>query len=247
MGIGLTCTWYDAPQGCGFGWGRGGVLRHGPFGARAESKSEVAMSPENAELIVAVGAVVGTLICLFNAGVAWRRRAAARAAAVVFVDVRMEKAPREPESALAAAVSAVPIGVRVERVDPGRVEFRIPRDTGLLPFVRGLVGRLDVRVEGGGARVLGFTDNRGVRRSAVIALAIALGVGLPVVALITLLLVRFVVGSADPGVRWQVLQVLQVVHVLWPPWLLLWVGGRYQRVVEGLLAQAVDRVRFRAE
>jgi hypothetical protein len=44
----------------------------------------------------------------------------------------------------------------------------------------------------------------------------------------------FVATSPEPAVRWQSLQMLQVVHVLWPPFLF---GGLYRRVVRGVKAE----------
>lgn len=205
------------------------------------------MSPETAELIVLVGAVAGVVVSVSNAAAAGRRWLSVRRRSFPFVEVEVEQDSGGFERMLASTLSVVPIGVRVETAEAGRVEFRIPYETGLLPFVRGLVGRIEVREEGGGrVRLRGSTDVRGVRRSAVIAMAVSLAIGLPVVAVITWLLLAFVVHSPEPGIRWQALQVLQIVHVLWPPWLLLWIGRRNQRVVEGLLAQAVERVRFQS-
>ena len=59
---------------------------------------------------------------------------------------------------------------------------------------------------------------RGVRRT---ALGIILGLGLPVLFVVGWVVWVFVVSSDDPAVRWQVFQTLQVVHVLWPPFLLM--------------------------
>lgn len=44
----------------------------------------------------------------------------------------------------------------------------------------------------------------------------------------------YVAPSPDPDVRWQSLQMLQVVHVLWPPFLF---GGLYRRGVRGVKAE----------
>jgi hypothetical protein len=41
----------------------------------------------------------------------------------------------------------------------------------------------------------------------------------------------YIAPSPDPAVRWQSLQMLQVVHVLWPPFLF---GGLYRRGVRGV-------------
>jgi hypothetical protein len=49
-----------------------------------------------------------------------------------------------------------------------------------------------------------------------------------VVAGVPWLLWNYVATSDAPGVRWQSLQVLQIVHVLWPPFLIyfMWKGVR---------------------
>jgi hypothetical protein len=44
----------------------------------------------------------------------------------------------------------------------------------------------------------------------------------------------YVATSPEPAVRWQSLQMLQVVHVLWPPFLF---GGLYRRGVRGVRAE----------
>lgn len=43
----------------------------------------------------------------------------------------------------------------------------------------------------------------------------------------------YVATSAEPSVRWQSLQMLQVVHVLWPPFLF---GGLYRKGIRGVAA-----------
>lgn len=44
----------------------------------------------------------------------------------------------------------------------------------------------------------------------------------------------YVATSPEPGVRWQSLQMLQVVHVLWPPFLF---AGLYRRGIRGVTAE----------
>jgi len=44
----------------------------------------------------------------------------------------------------------------------------------------------------------------------------------------------FVATSPEPAVRWQSLQMLQVVHVLWPPFLF---GGLYRKAIRGGAAE----------
>lgn len=58
-------------------------------------------------------------------------------------------------------------------------------------------------------------------------------VGLLVVIVLFVVMQQFVVSSPNPAIRWQVLQMLQVVHPLWPPFLLAYLyrqSGRNLRV-----------------
>jgi hypothetical protein len=48
------------------------------------------------------------------------------------------------------------------------------------------------------------------------------------------LLFLFVVRAAHPAVRWQTIQMIQVVHLLWPPFLFL---ALYRRLKSGAMAQ----------
>ena len=72
-----------------------------------------------------------------------------------------------------------------------------------------------------------------------IALWIILGLGLPVIVIVGLVVWVFVVHCESPIIRWQVLQTLQIIHVLWPPFLVLWfytLGRRQTKVfVENLI------------
>ncbi|QDU56432.1 hypothetical protein [Aeoliella mucimassa] len=84
------------------------------------------------------------------------------------------------------------------------------------------------------------------RRQRTIALALILGLGLPVLALAGLLIWNLVIFNPQPGARWQVMQTLQIVHVLWPPFLPIGIynfGRRSAKIwVENVLAslQIVD-------
>ena len=62
-----------------------------------------------------------------------------------------------------------------------------------------------------------------------IALGLILGVGLPVLLIVGCVVWFFVIQSDQPSIRWQVFQTLQIVHVLWPPFLIMWAYSRGQR------------------
>lgn len=60
------------------------------------------------------------------------------------------------------------------------------------------------------------------RRMRRVALGIILGLGLPILLIVGTLIWFLVVRSNDPSIRWQVFQTLQVSHVLWPPFLFIY-------------------------
>jgi len=66
-----------------------------------------------------------------------------------------------------------------------------------------------------------------------VALGVILGVGLPGMLVVGFVVWHFVVQSDEPSVRWQVFQTLQIVHVLWPPFMIMgfYTRGRRQSKV----------------
>lgn len=58
-------------------------------------------------------------------------------------------------------------------------------------------------------------------RSRTIAIAMILGLGLPLLLVGGLAMWVYVVNNPNPAIRAQVLQTLQISHVLWPPYLLM--------------------------
>lgn len=73
-----------------------------------------------------------------------------------------------------------------------------------------------------------------------VSLSLIWGAGLPTMVIVGAVLWLFVVQSNDPTIRWQVFQTFQIVHVLWPPFLIMWfyrIGRRQSRAfVENLIA-----------
>lgn len=63
---------------------------------------------------------------------------------------------------------------------------------------------------------------------------IILVLGLVALAVGCWAMLRFVATSHEPAVRWQSLQMLQVSHLLWPPFLF---GGLYRRGMNGLASE----------
>jgi hypothetical protein len=75
-----------------------------------------------------------------------------------------------------------------------------------------------------------------------ITLGIILGIGLPTMLLVGSAVWLFVIPSPMPGMRWQVLQTLQIAHALWPPFLIMWlysIGRRQSKtLIESLIASS---------
>lgn len=74
---------------------------------------------------------------------------------------------------------------------------------------------------------IGFDRLRTKLRRA--ALILILGLGLPVMIAVGTIIWLLVVPHPNPVVRWQVLQTLQVAHVLWPPFLVMHFYGAGRR------------------
>jgi hypothetical protein len=78
-------------------------------------------------------------------------------------------------------------------------------------------------------------DDAKLRRKMQLVLAILLLVAMPIViGGVAAVLWLFAAPSLNPGVRWQVVQIVQIVHVLWPPFLVYFYLWKKQR------AQAID-------
>lgn len=90
------------------------------------------------------------------------------------------------------------------------------------------------------------------KRLRIAIFAILFGLGLPLLLGIGLVIWLYVIPSPMPGMRWQVLQTLQVCHALWPPFMLIHrykaAASNGQAFVKNLitavsLADGVDKVR----
>lgn len=72
--------------------------------------------------------------------------------------------------------------------------------------------------------------DRLAKRLKSIALIIIFLAGLPAMLIVGGIIWYVVIPSPNPAVRWQVFQTFQIVHALWPPYLLFWLysAGRRQ-------------------
>ncbi len=92
-----------------------------------------------------------------------------------------------------------------------------------------LVCHIDERVNG--CRVEYSLDPRTIGQGTRTATALVLGLGATAIAAAAVLFPLFVIPSDNPAIKGQTAQVLQLVHFLWPPFLLTYQARRSRNVV----------------
>jgi hypothetical protein len=78
------------------------------------------------------------------------------------------------------------------------------------------------------------------RRLGKIGLILVFAAGLPTLLTVGALIWYFVLPSQVPALRWQVFQTFQIVHALWPPFLVLSRLGAHLNVAERYLVAVVQ-------
>ncbi len=104
-------------------------------------------------------------------------------------------------------------------------------------------GLIEIDPEGDRLRVrYAVSVKRFARIMRIVTYAVCFGYGGLVIVIVPLLIWMFVVGSAKEAVRWQVFQALQMVHGVWPPFLVGAIAGLRRRAAarffDNLLANA---------
>jgi len=151
---------------------------------------------------------------------------------------------RRIAEALVSGPAAGLIPFRVTSAGPESVCARATEGAHLMPLAGGLRGEYLLRRTGSGVRVSLRTNRAAERRAARVALGIAFLLGLPVLLGLTAALLLYVCPAAHPATRAQAVQIVHVIHPIWPPLLVLWLGRRNQRLVEEALGQVIDRIKY---
>lgn len=73
-----------------------------------------------------------------------------------------------------------------------------------------------------------------------IALGICLFLGIPALMVLSALIWHFCVQNPNPTMRWQVFQMLQISHVLWPPFLFVMIARQMQRGVKFFMENMIE-------
>ncbi|MHC4914575.1 MAG: hypothetical protein ACYTGB_03705 [Planctomycetota bacterium] len=106
---------------------------------------------------------------------------------------------------------------------------------------------VELRSTGSGTDAIFTVDYSDGRRRALLGGKIMLAVGLLVLIALPALLYLFALPSENPGVRGQVIQVIHVGHLLWPPWLFYAIYRRGRRATEAFLEAAAANAGVLAE
>jgi hypothetical protein len=184
------------------------------------------MDEEIAKLVIAIGFFIGLAFWLIALQL-YRKMASAEP--LQRFDARIpDKTPTEVIKDL--------LSEGKQLLSDGRVFYSQPRVS--RPADNRLVvehGSVEVRFEatraGGGTLLIAEVDDAGYTRKFQLGLGAFVLILMPLVIGGTVVAMwNFVAPSAAPAVRWQSLQVAQIVHVLWPPFLIysLWKRVRTQ-------------------
>lgn len=207
------------------------------------------MSTELATWIVCIAFAAGLAVWLVSVVQAFRSLAAPGGEEMVEVastDVEGERdeVSRRIAGALVSGPAVGLIPLRVTSAGPERVEVRTRHGAHLMPLTGGLRAEYLLDRTGSGVRVSLRTNRAAERKAARVVLGIALLLGLPVLLGLTAALLFYVCPAAHPAARAQAVQIVHVIHPLWPPFLVLWLGRRNQRFVEEGLGQVIDRIEY---
>jgi hypothetical protein len=159
-------------------------------------------------------------------------------------------APADVADGLERALSSPSHGrlpLTVERDESGGLSAR-PM---IGPYLRAVptftVCSVELRPVGEDTDVAYHMDFTEVRRRAIVAARILLGLSLALLIALPLTLFFLAAGSSNPEVRYQVIQAAHVVHLLWPPLLVYALYRRGRRGTEIMLDKAANDASALAE
>jgi hypothetical protein len=171
------------------------------------------MDEQTAKLIIAAGFAVGLVVWLIALNL---YRKMADAPSIDPLTVRISG--KTPEEAMKSVIEGA------ARLGP-QVRLSRPSDNSLQIALGGVAARIDAQRAGGQAMLVAEIDDAALRRKMQTVMAVLVVLVMPlVVAGVPAALWQFAAPSPAPAARWQCVQVLQIVHALWPPFLVyfLW-------------------------
>ena len=171
------------------------------------------MDEQTAKMVIAIGAAI-SIVAWLAALQLYRKMAEAPS-------VEVFEAPIAGKSPADAIKSIVEYSGRLA----GPVRLARPATDVLELTQWDCATRITAHRQGGQTKVIAEVDDSTLRRKMQRILAALVVVVIPVtIAGVCAALWYFAAPSAMPGTRWQVVQVLQISHALWPPFLVytLW-------------------------
>lgn len=170
------------------------------------------MDEQIAKAIIIAGASVGVLVWLLVLRL-YRKMAEAPEIAQVEAEVG-DKSPEEAIKAIVEKCGRFGSQVRLER----------PSATTLAITQAGVQMTIAASRSGGKTVLAADVDDRALRRKMQLALAafVLLVMPITIVAVATALW-HYAAPSAAAGIRWQCVQIVQISHILWPPFVLYFV------------------------
>lgn len=173
------------------------------------------MDEQTAKAAIAVGASIGAFVWLL---VLRLYRKMAEAPEIEQVEsVAVEKSPEEAIKAILDKCSQLGGQVRLERPDASSV---VVTQAGI---------RMTIAASrfGGKTVLTAEVDDRSLRRKMQLALAAFTLLVMPITIVgVAAALWHFAAPSATPAIRWQSVQILQISHILWPPFLMYFLWKR---------------------
>jgi hypothetical protein len=159
---------------------------------------------------------------------------------------KMADAPRieRLEARLAGKTPAEAVKSIIDGVLPSGGMARLTRPSEHALHISQLGVEIDVRAQQAGGQTLVTADvnDSKLARKLQIPLAILVTLVMPVVvAGVPAALWLLVAPSPTPAVRWQSIQVLQIAHILWPPFLLYMLWKKQREMVLSTVSNLLVR------
>jgi hypothetical protein len=159
---------------------------------------------------------------------------------------RMAEMPRVErlEARISGKSPAEVIKSLVEGAAPagGMTRLSRPSEHALVISQLAVEARIATTRAGGQTLVTADIDDSSLRRKFQIAMAILVVVIMPAVIVgVTAALWYLAAPSAVAAVRWQSLQVLQMSHALWPPFLVYFVWKKQREMVASMISNLLVR------
>jgi hypothetical protein len=167
------------------------------------------MSQQAAQVVIAIGLFIGVVVWLAALGL-YRKMASAET--VRRFEARIpNRQPAEAIKDLIADGRLISPEAQVERPDPHRFNIR----------QSGIDVRIEAARSSGGSLLVAEIDDAALTRRFLLGLGAFVLILMPlVVGGVCLALWHLAAPSENPGIRGQCFQVAQIVHVLWPPFLI---------------------------